>query len=139
MNDSIIDLFKPKNRRYRHLEDINLFLNMQLGVKIIYKWEFNKSIRENYIDDIYKLYVNNIVFVYFPNDNIRIDMSINNANKITPIKAVLENNFSEKALKIKYYNSKLKKVMDGPIIVIINLPLESIFIDNITLLSKFYK
>ena len=137
MNNSIIKFLKPNGKKYKNIEDVDLFLNMQLGVKKIYKWEFNEKISVSYTSNIYKLYVNGIVFAYFPNDNIRIDMSINNANKITPIKAFLEKKFSEKAIQIKYYNNKIKKIMDGPIIVIINLPLESILVDDKTLLSEF--
>jgi len=134
----IINFLKPKGNKYRRLIDIDIFLNLELSVHILYKWDLdNTNIRKVYSNDIHKLYSNHRVFVYFPNDNIRIDMPINRAEKLPVIKNFLENQFSEKSIKIRYYHLILKRIMDGPLIIVITLPIDSIILENgITLLSK---
>ena len=130
MNNSIINFLEPKGNKYKTLEKVDLFLNMTLGNRYSYKWTFVNKIKPYYTSVTYEIYLNNFVLVYFPDDGIRIDMSRNNAKKIVPIKAVLEGSFKEKAINFKYYNKKIGQVMDGPTIIIINLPLESLLLDN---------
>ena len=140
MNESIINFLEPKGNKYKTLEKVNLFLNMTLGNRYSYKWTFDNKIKPYYTTEIYEIYLNNFVLVYFPNDCIRIDMSRNNAKKIVPFKAILEGSYKEKAINFKYYNKKLNQVMDGPTIIVINLPLESLLLDNDnSILSLFEK
>ena len=137
MQKSVINFLEPKGKKYKTLDNINIFLNMNLSVHAVYKWETFGDLTKRYSYDIYDIYTNHRVFVYFPEYNIRIDMPIYKANKISVIKVLLENNFSEETIKFKYYNENVKQVMDGPILVIITLPLDSIILDdNQTLFDK---
>jgi hypothetical protein len=138
VKDEIMQFLEPNGTKFKTLSKIDLFLKIYLGVHNEYKWEIcNKKILKRYASDIEDIYTNYRVLVYFPTYNIRIDMPIYKASKITVVKVFLENNFSEEAIKFKYYNEKLKKVMNGPIIVIINLPLESVLLeDGESLFSK---
>lgn len=136
MEEDIIKFLKPKRGKYKTLEEIDMFLNITLGVKNKYYWDLDGKFRKYYADKIYNQYLNNVIFVYFLNNNVRLDMSLRKGNLLTPIKVILEGKFKEKPLTIKFFNKVLKKVMVGPKIVITSLPMESVMIDDINLLES---
>lgn len=57
-------------------------------------------------------------------------MSIAKANKISGVSQILDGKFKEKAIEFKFFCKELKMVMVGAKIVILNLPIESIFYEK---------
>ena len=136
MEQDIINFLKPKRGKYKTLEEIDMFLNITLGVKNKYYWDLDGRFRKYYTDKIYNEYLNNVIFVYFLDSNVRLDMSARKINLLPPIKVILEGKFKEKSFTIKYFNKVLKEVMVGPKIIITSLPIDSIMLDNTTLLEE---
>ena len=99
MEQNIIDFIKPKRGKYKTLQEIDMFLNITLGVKNKYYWDLDGRFRKYYVDKIYNEYLNNVIFVYFLDSNVRLDMSARKVNLLPPIKVILEGKF-----KVILYN-----------------------------------
>ena len=130
MHKKIKNFLKKNKGIFKELDKIDLFLNIHLGVKTKLTWKFDGKISNIYEEDIYETYINYRVLVYFPSNGLRIDMSLDNANKITPVRVILENTFKEKSIQCKFYCYKISTVIDGPKLIILDLPLDSIYLDD---------
>ena len=131
LSKKINKFLKPTNKGYyKDFLNINKFLCHLLSCHTIYKWEYNQKIRQLYEKEYECEYTKFRYFIYIPYLNIRIDTNYNNAKNITVVKNILEGKFSEKAITIKYYDHVTRTVIDGPTIVILNLPIESLLLEN---------
>ena len=138
--NKIVDFLKPNKRgHYKTINIIDRYLHLELSDYYIFAYKFRTdrfvldySKRADYIG-----YTGYRVLVFFPNDNLRLDMPIRKAQSIPVIKPILNGQFKEKPICIKYYDKIIRKVIKGSLIVIVSLPLDSIiFEDGSTLLSK---
>ena len=135
MEENIVNFLKPKRGKYKTLEEIDMFLKITLGVKEKYYWDLDGKFRKYYSDDIYNEYLNNVIFVYFLDSNIRIDMSTRKVNLLHPINVIMRGEYKEKYYTVKFFNKVLRQVMIGPKLIITSLPIESILFENKNLLQ----
>lgn len=136
MEGKIIDFLKPKKGKYKNLKEVDIFLNTTLGVKNKFYWDLDDKFRKYYTSNINEQYLQNILFVYFIDINVRLDMSLRKSSLIAPVRNILTGDFIEKAIEIKFYSKFLRQVMVGPKIIIINLPADSILIDDQPIIDK---
>lgn len=136
MERKIRNFLKPHNKKYKKLREIDLYLKTTLGVKNKFYWDLDGKFKKYYTTNLYDEYLQNIVFVYFIDSNVRVDMSLRKTNLLAPVKNILQENFNEKAIQVKYYNPFLKEVMNGPKLVIINLEIDSVLIGVETMADK---
>ena len=72
--------------------------------------------------------MNNIVIIIFPYDNLAFSTPYSIINKMTLIPAFLEEKFSDRPIKFKYFNNIYNKVFTGPKIVVVSSPIESVLV-----------
>lgn len=73
-----------------------------------------------YTDSIlyHELFSPNIVWIVFPQHNLRLFCSENVVLDIAGINGIYKGQFSEKPLQFKYYCNKTKRIWDSPKIII---------------------
>ena len=129
--NKIKNFSNKKNKKYRSLNEIDIYLKTMLGCNEKFYVNSIFKIKKRYSDEYNEIYCNNNILIFFILDKIRLEVSHNNAKKMSLIKNLLEDNeFNDQILKIKYFNKQIKKVIDGPTIIILKTPLDSIIIDN---------
>jgi len=133
-HSKIINFLKPnKKNKYKTIDIIDHFLHLELSDDFIFNYEVrNEKFRKVYAsrNNNYNCYSKHKVFIYFPLNNVRFDMPIHKATTFPIAQNILEGNFKEKPIKILYYDKKSKQVIEGPHIVIISAPMESIVFEN---------
>lgn len=135
MCEDLLKFVNPINGNYyKNLKEIELFLMIRYGVSpdnYFYDFRFNeKKFSKSYSSNLNYRYANNRVILILPEHNQFFLMSIEKANKISGVSQILEGNFKEKAIEFKFFCTELKMVMTGAKIVILNLPIESIFYEK---------
>jgi len=132
LSKKINKFLKPtKKAFYKDFLEINKFFRHLLSCHLLYSWEYNSKIMKIYNKDEEECeYTKFRYFIYIPYLNIRIDTNYINANNISVVKNILGGDFSEKPIKVKYYDHITRTVIDGPTIVILNLPIESLLLED---------
>lgn len=134
INDHLLSYVKPINHKFKTEDQIKLYL--KLLVRFYYKLEPNNF----KIKKIYTFYDNLLstsTLVVLPEYLISISMSENGVRSVFG-NSLINNSFSEKIIKFKYYHTELKTVVDSPNILILkNTDWDSIiFEDNESLKCK---
>jgi hypothetical protein len=101
------------------VKEIDNYLLKELSsYEIQYIDYFNNWNRQWPIENLSN-YSKYLVRIYFPKENLCIICSQSYAYDIPVVKNILEENFKEKAISFRYFDPELKKIMDGPIIIIL--------------------
>ena len=136
--EDIISYLQPNEDKYNEKDNVISFLNQKLSPNYFFEYDLLEDIfKKNYFSNPLMHNISeNRVLAFFINYNTCLAMPISRAESISCIKNLIEGNFQEKSIKFKYYDEKLDLVLNGPIIVILTLPLESIMINDKTLLDN---
>jgi len=102
----------------RTVGDCERFLDRETGVLNEFKINFDGKITQNIHDRKYGKFT---VRIYFPIDGVCIVGSIDTMCNF----AIVRNAFNGEILKMTYYNSEQKKVVEGSYIIISSLTCES--------------
>ena len=139
MSEDLIKFLTPKKVSrhgiyYKTLEEIDLFLMIRYGVSpdnYFYDFRFNEpKFIKCFTSNLNYRYGNNRIILIFPEHNQFFLLSKEKANKISGVSQILNGNFKEKAIEITFFCKELKMVMTGAKIIILNLPIESIFYEK---------
>ena len=136
--EEITSYLQPNEDEYKEKKNVIIFLKQKLSPYYFFEYDLLKDIfKKNYCNDALKNNISeNRVLAFFINYNTCLAMPVSKAESITCIKNLMEGNFQEKSIKFKYYDEELDIVLNSPIIVILTLPLESIIINDKTLIEN---
>ena len=153
MNDTYVDLFETgdneksdfeltvKYTQKRIHENINKFL----GIDKIYTYNGLHKYEHNVFDYYPQEYISNKmnkfnVWVCFPNQGIRIDIKLDDIKNMSCIEPILNGSFQEQYIQLQYYNDILNEIVDGPKLIILTLPIESVLltVKNIKYNKNYY-
>ena len=133
LSDEVNAFLKPENNKFKKISYVKNYLQQKLSP--FYFFEYN-LIKDNFTKNycvnsgIERNISENRILSFFINDNTCLAMPLNKALSIPCIKNIISEDFQEKPVKFKYYDPKLKHVFNGPIIIILTLPIDSIILDN---------
>jgi len=133
LSDEVNAFLKPENNKFKKISYVKNYLQQKLSPFYFFEYDliqdkFKKNHCVNY--GIEKNISENRILSFFINDNTCLAMPLNKALSIPCIKNIISEDFQEKPVKFKYYDPKLKHVFNGPIIIILTLPIDSIILDN---------
>lgn len=83
----------------------------------------------------------NHVVIHFPQDQKTLVFNYEQAKRVNLVEPHYSGNFKEDKISFKYFDTKLKLVLNGPDFIFCSLPIDSVFIkngeDNVKLIDYF--
>tara|TARA_Y100000389_G_scaffold161443_1_gene163885 strand:+ start:266 stop:733 length:468 start_codon:yes stop_codon:yes gene_type:complete len=126
-------VYNDNDNEYKSIGKIHNFLQLSLGCKHCFGIDYKGKPHQYYTKPHDLVYTFNRVLIYFPNDAVRVDLSYNMAKRMSLVRNILDNNspFQNHCSKLMYKDGESGEVIDGPYIIILQTPIDSIIVDKL--------